>query len=195
MSEMNEKNKLMDVDSTDATNLRPPTSQQRLIEESTLMSYETKAKDQIVSLQKHSLEGLLNLLQHLGEAHLALAKFKCCRAIQLFEEISPVHRDTAWVLGSIGKAHFELGHYVKAKSLFQEMRDLDPHRKEFTEYLSTTLWHLQDEIELSALAQDLTSGDKMSPQAWCAAGNCFSLQKEHENAIKFFQRASSVIIL
>ena len=32
----------------------------------------------------------------------------------------------------------------------------------------------------------------MSPQSWCVAGNCFSLQKEHENAIKFFQRAAQV---
>ena len=26
-------------------------------------------------------------------------------------------------------------------------------------------------------------------QTWCAVGNCFSLQKEHETAIKFFERA------
>ena len=29
-------------------------------------------------------------------------------------------------------------------------------------------------------------------QAWCAMGNCFSLQKEHDVAIKFFQRAVQV---
>lgn len=29
-------------------------------------------------------------------------------------------------------------------------------------------------------------------QAWCAAGNCFSLQREHDIAIKFFQRAIQV---
>ena len=31
-----------------------------------------------------------------------------------------------------------------------------------------------------------------SPKAWCATGNCFSLQKEHDTAIKFFQRAVQV---
>lgn len=198
LNEMNEKNKLMDTLESSLTNMAPapaplqppPPSHQRWMTAEDC--YESKAKDQIVSLQKHSLEGLLALLQQLGEAHLAMAKFKCNKAIQLFEDISPNHKNTAWVLGSLGKAHFELGNYVSAKVLFQEMRDLDPYRKEFTEYLSTTLWHLQDEVELSALAQDLTSGDKMSPQAWCAAGNCFSLQKEHENAIKFFQRAAQV---
>lgn len=29
-------------------------------------------------------------------------------------------------------------------------------------------------------------------QAWCVAGNCFSLQREHDIAIKFFQRAIQV---
>ena len=29
-------------------------------------------------------------------------------------------------------------------------------------------------------------------QTWCATGNCFSLQKEHDVAIKFFRRAIQV---
>lgn len=58
--------------------------------------------------------------------------------------------------------------------------------------MSTALWHLQREVELSALAQELVEQDRMSPAAWCASGNCFSLQKEHDAAIKFFQRAVQV---
>lgn len=30
------------------------------------------------------------------------------------------------------------------------------------------------------------------PQPWCVAGNCFSLQREHDIAIKFFTRAIQV---
>jgi len=52
----------------------------------------------------------------------------------------------------------------------------------------------QEEIELSALAQELTRLDKFAAQAWCAAGNFFSHQKEHENSIKFFNRAIQVNI-
>ena len=63
---------------------------------------------------------------------------------------------------------------------------------EFMELYSTTLWHLQDDVALSSLAQDLTRDDKHAPEAWCAAGNCFSHLKEHENAIRFFQRAVQV---
>ena len=61
------------------------------------------------------------------------------------------------------------------------------------EYYSTALWHLQKEVQLSALAQDLVEEDRESPQAWCTTGNCFSLQKEHEAAIRFFSRAIQVI--
>jgi len=42
---------------------------------------------------------------------------------------------------------------------------------------------------LSALAQELVELEKEAPEVWCATGNCFSLQKEHDTAIKFFQRS------
>lgn len=63
------------------------------------------------------------------------------------------------------------------------------------ELYSTSLWHLQKEAALSALAQDLVALDRNCPAAWCAAGNCFSLQKEHDTAIKFLHRAVQVNIL
>ena len=86
-----------------------------------------------------------------------------------------------------------LMHMIFLIRYFKHMRGRSPYRLDFTEYYSTALWHLQDDVELSALAQELTAIDKhSSPQAWCAAGNCFSHLKEHENAIKFFQRAVQV---
>ena len=38
----------------------------------------------------------------------------------------------------------------------------------------------------------LHSCDGSVLQAWCVAGNCFSLQKEHDIAIRYFQRAVQV---
>lgn len=60
------------------------------------------------------------------------------------------------------------------------------------EWLSTALWHLQQEVELSALAHDLITTERQQYATWIAAGNCFSLNKEHETAIKFFERAIQV---
>lgn len=33
---------------------------------------------------------------------------------------------------------------------------------------------------------------RISPEPWVAIGNCFSLQKEHDTAIKFFERATQL---
>lgn len=60
------------------------------------------------------------------------------------------------------------------------------------EIYSTCLWHLAKENQLSALAQDMISVDKNCPETWCTAGNCLSLNKEHDQAIKLFQRAVQV---
>ena len=48
---------------------------------------------------------------------------------------------------------------------------------------------LKRDTRLSHLAQECVSCDRLAPQTWCALGNCFSLQKEHETALRFFRRA------
>ena len=44
------------------------------------------------------------------------------------------------------------------------MRDREKHRMEHTEIYSTALWHLQEDVELSVLAQDLTKVSDQSPK-------------------------------
>lgn len=73
------------------------------------------------------------------------------------------------------------------------MHRAEPHRMAGLDLYSTTLWHLKKEVELSYLAQQVTEFDKLSSEAWCVAGNCFSLQKEHDIALTFFQRVSSTL--
>jgi len=113
-------------------------------------------------------------------------------AVRLLQLLPPKHATSTWVLSLLGKCHFELAEYREAVKYFSEVRERDPYRLDMLEYYSTALWHLQEEVALSALAQDLQRIDKHAPATWCAAGNCFSHQKEHENAIKFFQRAVQV---
>lgn len=48
------------------------------------------------------------------------------------------------------------------------------------------------QVEISNLAKTALSLDRLCPQAWCVMGNCFSLQKEHETALRFFQRALQI---
>lgn len=145
-----------------------------------------------LSMQKASAEGLMMLLQEMGKAQLYLGHYYCKKALEVLNSLPPQHFETGWVLTTMGKAHFELAEYNQAIALFEEVRRLEPHRLQGMEYYSTALWHLQKEVALSTLAQELTDFDIKSPQTWCAAGNCFSLQKEHETAIKYLQRAVQV---
>ena len=69
------------------------------------------------------------------------------------------------------------------------MSKLEPYRLQGLDILSTTFWHLKNEVDLCSLAQLVVSIDKLSPYTWVVVGNCFSLQKEHESALLFFKRS------
>jgi len=143
-------------------------------------------------MQKSSVTGLLTLLKQVGLAYQKIGHYNCKEAVRLLHLLPPKHATSTWVLALLGKCNFELAEYREAVKFFSRVRERDPYRLDMLEYYSTSLWHLQEEVALSALAQDLQRIDKLSPATWCAAGNCFSHQKEHENAIKFFQRAVQV---
>ncbi|GFG36974.1 hypothetical protein Cfor_05395 [Coptotermes formosanus] len=150
------------------------------------------AVQQALQMQKQSSEGLMALLRELGTAYLHLSQFNCRKAIDCLNNLPPQQYNTGWVLSLLGKAYYELTEYQQAVRYFSEVREREPYRCQMMELYSTALWHLQKEVALSALAQALVEQDRLSPAAWCATGNCFSLQKEHDSAIKFFQRAVQV---
>ena len=47
----------------------------------------TDTKEQVASLQKHSLDGLMFLFRQLGKAFIELSKFKCREAIYQLNQI------------------------------------------------------------------------------------------------------------
>ena len=92
----------------------------------------------------------------------------------------------------MGKAYFEAADYKPALLALKEMLTLEPYRIKGVDILSTTLWHLKRDKELCALAQRVVEVDKMAPEVWCVVGNSFSLQREPETSIKFFERALDI---
>jgi anaphase-promoting complex subunit 3 len=119
--------------------------------------------------------------------------FNCSNAIELANSKLPKHHFlTGWVLSVIGRCYFEMANYPKCISTFQLLRSIEPHRILGLDIYSTALWHLKKDVELSFLAQQAAEMDRYSPETWIIVGNCFSLQKEHDTALKFFRRASQV---
>lgn len=138
---------------------------------------------------RQSSEGLMTLLRAIGEAYLQLAQLKCRKALVLLDELPPQHHNSPWVQSLIAVAHHELAEYESAAKHFAIVRVAQPLRTEYLDIYSTCLWHLQREVELSALARELVNRDRRCATAWLVAGNCFSLHKEHDTAVRFFRRA------
>jgi len=192
-NEKNERNRLGSENQTDLEKIGPILDSDLKPEKPVVgrVNY-VNVSAQALKITRQSADGLMELMRKLGAAYQEIGRYNCRKAVSLLDELPPQHQDSGWVNSLKGKCHFELAEYKEAKKFFGLVRERDPYRLAFMEYYSTALWHLQEEVELSALAQDLTRIDKFSAASWCAAGNCFSHQKEHENAIKFFQRAVQV---
>ncbi len=140
-----------------------------------------------------SLPGaLLDVLRILGSARRDLAASRTDASLKALHSLPARHFDTGWAQHLRGRAHFEKADYDACVNALQSMRRCEPHRLEGLELLSTALWHLKDDVQLCYLARDAVRRDPRSPEAWCAAGNCLSLQKEHDAAIRCFHRAIAV---
>ena len=138
------------------------------------------------------LQQLLDLFMKLGSGYFALSHYQCQDALRCFNSVSPSQRDTPWVLAQIGRAFYEQASYLEAEKTFTRIKSMAPSRLDDMEVYSTTLWHLKSDIDLAFLAHEIIDIDRNSPQAWCAVGNSFSLQRDHDQALKCFKRATQI---
>ena len=139
-----------------------------------------------------ALYWLLELFTKLGSGYFALSHYQCQEALQIFNSIPIPQRETPWVLAHIGRALFEQASYAEAERYFSRIKMISPARLDDMEVYSTILWHLKSEIDLAFLAHEIIDIDRQSPQAWCAVGNSFSLQRDHDQALKCFRRATQL---
>ncbi len=162
---------------------RPSVSQQSGLEQ------KSKAASSEVLKDREALTWLLELFSKLGSGYFAQAHFRSQEAIQVYNSISLSQRDTPWTLSQIARGYFEQGLYSDAEKIYGRLRSIFPSQIEGMERYSTSLWHQKKETDLAFLAHELIDVDRNSPEAWCAVGNSFSVQKDHDQAIKCFKRA------
>lgn len=132
----------------------------------------------------------IDLIRSLGQIVAELGQFRCTRTIELSNNLSEEHRNSGVVLSWRGRAFLEKGEYEAAEKEFKKALEKQPMRMDgVVEYYSSVLWHLKKERELAQLAIRAQLVHPVSSSAWCAAGNCFSLQHDPDSALKFFRRA------
>ena len=118
------------------------------------------------------------------------------------------HAESALGRGLLAQAYNDSGEYMKAESQFIELVKADPLHTcsissavptsenctccNFLEIHSSVLWQLRRELELAQLAARALNLRKTNAATWVTLGNCFSLQKDNDAAVKFFRRATQI---
>lgn len=142
------------------------------------------------SAEEENLSSAMDLIRLLGQILSELGRYRCSRTLELTERLPKVYRRSGLISSIRGRAFLEKGDYVAAEQEFINALRVDPTRMEgVVEYYSTVLWHMKKEKELAQLALRAQKVFPISSSAWCAAGNCFSLQRDPDLALKFFKRA------
>ncbi len=143
----------------------------------------------VLARTANSPKDIMSLLKQIAVAYYSLCVYKCSESIALFKKLPKQQYNTGWTLCQVGRALFESIRYSEAEKVFAEALRVEPYRLEGIEYYSTCLWHLRKQVDLCSIANYALEKSLFAPETWCAVGNCFSLQKEHETALKFFNRA------
>lgn len=145
-----------------------------------------------VELEHEAMHWLLRMFDRLGQGYYHLSRFQCQDAMKCFQSVTAQQRDTPWVLGQMGRAYFEQSQYAEAAKVFARIKKMAPSRIEDMEVYSTVLWHLKNDTELAFLSHELVEADRLAPQSWCTIGNSFSLQRDHDQALRCFKRATQL---
>lgn len=82
-------------------------------------------------MKRQSADGLMQLLQSLGQAYLHLQQYECEQVIEVLESKVPLHHlQSSWVQSLIAMAHHEKRDYESAVKTFAQIHKNEPHRLE-----------------------------------------------------------------
>ncbi|PBK59550.1 TPR-like protein [Armillaria solidipes] len=80
--------------------------------------------------------------------------------------------------------------YRDAQTQFERILSIEPNRLEDIDFFSDILYVMDNKEKLSFYAQKFQEKDKNRPEVCCFIGNAYSIRTEHENAVKYFRRAT-----
>ena len=118
-----------------------------------------------------------------------LSKYQTREALNFLKKLPSKHYNSGWAQFQIAKCYMELRDYSTAEDHFKRTLEFEPHHTESMSYYSSCLWQLKKDVDLAYLAHKALKYSKLESDSWVVMGNCYSRQKEHENAIKCFKRA------
>ncbi|KAF9286016.1 anaphase-promoting complex subunit cdc27 [Mortierella alpina] len=157
--------------------------------EATVSVISPAATEAELEADEEALRMVADIIRIMARAYGLLALNKFTESLAEFLSLPSEHLLSGWVQCQIAKTRFGMEEYASAAQYFRRARELEPSLHRDMEMYSTCLWHLRDDMALSALAKELKDSNRLSPQAWCALGNAYSRRHENDQALKCFQRA------
>ena len=145
------------------------------------------------NLNNNEFKNITQLLNTYSDIIKKISNYDCEAALEiLLKKIPPNQFKSCYIYTLIGRCYFELSKYKEAEKYYNMSLTLDQSYLTGLEYFSSTLWHLKDQFKCCNLAHLCLEQCQFAPETWIVLGNTFSLQKEHETAIKFFNRATQI---
>ncbi|KAJ2760627.1 anaphase-promoting complex component apc8, partial [Coemansia nantahalensis] len=105
---------------------------------------------------------------------------------RVLEQLFPQSR---FVVGLRAVRRYSMREFEEAARLFAQLQCSDPYALELSDVHSNILYVLEDRARLGALAHRCADLDRFRPETCCVIGNYYSLRREHEKAVGYFQRA------
>ncbi|KAI9500188.1 anaphase-promoting complex component apc8 [Coemansia spiralis] len=131
-------------------------------------------------------------MRHAHMAHLLLETFTSTSAedfavhLRILEQMFP---QSHFVLGLRAVRHYNAREFEEASRLFAHLQTIDPYQLDLCDIHSNILFVMGDRGRLGELAHKCSQLDRFRPETCCVIGNYYSLRREHEKAIGYFQRA------
>lgn len=173
--------------------LAPPSAQTRQgVKRTSSQGFMSEARQPSQKVVDAADLTLRKLFSTLAKAYKCFCKYDCYKAIRLLELLPENIKDTPWALSKLGRLHYEIVNYKQSRRFFIRLRQSDRTRLEDMEYYSTLLWHLQKNVELTYLANEVHDIDALLPITWCVMGNLFSLTREPDEAVRCFDKAIKI---
>ncbi len=133
----------------------------------------------------------MDVLRKLGRVVAACGRYQCDLAIDLANALPAPHSTSAFVHSLRARAHLESGRFMEATTWYSRALATDVNSlTDIAARYSTALWHTKDAVALTALAARAMRLAPVPATAWVAAGNCASLQRDGDAALKYFRKAA-----
>ncbi|KAJ3048501.1 Anaphase-promoting complex subunit 23 [Rhizophlyctis rosea] len=106
-----------------------------------------------------------------------------------WKSVEALFPDSSTVNFMKGMSYYCVRDFDKAMGHFQKLHKRDPFRVDHMDIYSNTLYIRQRDVELAELAHQIFDIDRYRYESCLIVGNYYSIRREHDFAIMFFQRA------